>query len=156
MAKVRILTRPFRCMTIFLFRSSGSQVRSELRLPRSSICSNGRWTGSPAGCNLKELLTFISSYYPETVSRKYFVNVPLIMQWMMCAMKALMSIDSIQKTTWLTYGNTLHTYIGQDVPKPYGGNAASLEERGITTKFGQVAPEPATLPTAGMNNVVYS
>jgi phosphatidylinositol transfer protein SFH5 len=59
----------------------------------------------------------LSRYYPETVSYKYFVNVPLIMQWMMGAMKALMSKDSIQKMTWLTYGNQLHTYIGGDVPK---------------------------------------
>lgn len=50
-------------------------------------------------------------------------------------MKALMSKDSIQKMTWLTYGNQLHTYIGDDIPKEYGGNSASLKERGLTPKY---------------------
>jgi phosphatidylinositol transfer protein SFH5 len=79
----------------------------------------------------------LSRYYPETVSYKYFVNVPLIMQWMMGAMKALMSKDSIQKMTWLTYGNQLHTYIGEDVPKEYGGIGVPLQERSTTPKYGE-------------------
>lgn len=28
-------------------------------------------------------MLMIGRYYPETVSYKYFVNVPMIMQWMM-------------------------------------------------------------------------
>lgn len=50
-------------------------------------------------------------------------------------MKAIMSKDSIQKMTWLTYGNTLHTYIGTDIPKEYGGTSASLKEKGLTPKY---------------------
>ena len=57
------------------------------------------------------------------------------MQWMMGAMKALMSKDSIQKMTWLTYGNQLHTYIGTDIPKEYGGDSASLKETGLTPRY---------------------
>ena len=37
-----------------------------------------------------KIIDLFQRYYPETVSYKYFVNVPLIMQWMMGAMKALM------------------------------------------------------------------
>lgn len=37
-----------------------------------------------------KIINLFQRYYPETVSYKYFVNVPLIMQWMMGAMKALM------------------------------------------------------------------
>ncbi len=76
-------------------------------------------------------------YYPETVSYKYFVNVPLVMQWMMGAMKALVSKDSIQKMTWLTYGNLLCAYVGDDVPKLYGGNSASLTEKALTPNYGE-------------------
>lgn len=44
-----------------------------------------------------KIIDMFQRYYPETVSLKYFVNVPLVMQWMMGAMKALMSKDSIQR-----------------------------------------------------------
>lgn len=37
--------------------------------------------------------------------------------------------------TWLTYGNQLHTYIGTDIPREYGGSSASLKERGLTPKY---------------------
>lgn len=82
-----------------------------------------------------KIIDLFQKYYPETVSYKYFVNVPLIMQWMMGAMKALMSKDSIQKMTWLTYGNTLNTYVGDDIPKEYGGSSVSLKEKGLTPKY---------------------
>lgn len=62
------------------------------------------------------------------------------MQWMMGAMKALMSKDSIQKMTWLTYGNTLHTYLGEDIPAEYGGKGSPLKDRALTVKYG----EPST------------
>lgn len=75
-------------------------------------------------------------YYPETVSYKYFVNVPLVMQWMMGAMKALMSKDSIQTMTWMTYGSELHKYLGNDVPKEYGGGGAPLAEVALMPNYG--------------------
>ncbi|KAI7396413.1 hypothetical protein KC336_g15701 [Hortaea werneckii] len=74
-------------------------------------------------------------YYPETVSYKYFVNVPTIMQWMMGAMKMLMSKDSVQKMTWMTAGNQLNQYLGSDVPKEYGGKGPALEGSGLTVKY---------------------
>lgn len=60
------------------------------------------------------------------------------MQWMMGAMKALMSKDSIQRMTWMTYGNQLHTYLGSDVPKEYGGTGSPLEGSAITPRYGPV------------------
>ncbi|KAK3620323.1 Non-classical phosphatidylinositol transfer protein (PITP) [Elasticomyces elasticus] len=36
------------------------------------------------------------------------------MQWMMGAMKALMSSDSVQKMTWMTYGSALQQYLGDE------------------------------------------
>jgi phosphatidylinositol transfer protein SFH5 len=84
-----------------------------------------------------KIIEMFQRFYPETVSYKYFVNVPLVMQWMMGAMKALMSKDSIQKMTWMTYGNTLNQYLGDDVPKEYGGSGAPLAETALTVKYGE-------------------
>ena len=83
----------------------------------------------------QKIIKLFSDNYPETVSYKYFVNMPLVMQWMMGAMKALISKDTFQKMTWLTYGNTLHTYLGDDVPPAYGGKGALLVEKGLTPKY---------------------
>ncbi|CZT16114.1 related to Phosphatidylinositol transfer protein SFH5 [Ramularia collo-cygni] len=85
-----------------------------------------------------KLIDLFQRYYPETVSYKYFVNVPIVMQWMMGAMKALMSKDSIQRMTWMTYGNQLHTYLGSDVPKEYGGTGLPLEGNAITPRYAPV------------------
>jgi hypothetical protein len=96
-----------------------------------------------------KIIDLFQKYYPETVSYKYFVNVPLIMQWMMGAMKALMSADSIQKMLWTSYGNTLNQYLGMSVPKEYGGAGAALESATLdgsawTVKFEGVAAAPTT------------
>ncbi|KAK6395631.1 hypothetical protein LTR65_010649 [Meristemomyces frigidus] len=81
-----------------------------------------------------KIISTFSQYYPETVSFKYFVNVPLVMQWMMGTMKMLMSKDSIQKMTWMTYGDQLHQYLGEGIPKEYGGTGPSLRETATTVK----------------------
>lgn len=89
-----------------------------------------------------KIIDLFQKYYPETVSYKYFANVPLLMQWMMGAMKALMSKDSIQKMLWTSYGNTLHQYLGTDVPKEYGGSGPALEDSAWAVKYegGTAAP----------------
>ncbi|KAI7109407.1 hypothetical protein KC316_g19588, partial [Hortaea werneckii] len=83
----------------------------------------------------QKIIDMFQRYYPETVSYKYFVNVPTIMQWMMGAMKMLMSKDSIQKMTWMTAGNQLNQYLGSDVPKEYGGKGPGLEGSATTVKY---------------------
>lgn len=95
------------------------------------------------------IIDMFQKYYPETVSYKYFVNVPLVMQWMMGAMKALMSKDTIQKMTWLTYGNQLAQYVGSDVPKEYGGTGEDLKGKAITPKYDNEATKTTSdaLPT---------
>ncbi|TKA54246.1 hypothetical protein B0A55_12782 [Friedmanniomyces simplex] len=74
-------------------------------------------------------------YYPETVSYKYFVNVPLVMQWMMGAMKALVSNETVQKMTWMTYGSSLQQYLGDGVREDYGGSGPPLTESAITVVY---------------------
>jgi hypothetical protein len=91
-----------------------------------------------------KIIDLFQKYYPETVSYKYFVNVPLLMQWMMGAMKALMSKDSIQKMLWTSYGNTLNQYLGTSVPKEYGGAGPALDGSAWTVKFDVAAAPTAT------------
>lgn len=73
--------------------------------------------------------------YPETVSYKYFINVPLVMQWMMGGMKMIVSKDSFQTMTWTSYGSELHLSLGNDVPKEYGGTGRPLTETAIQPKY---------------------
>lgn len=91
-----------------------------------------------------KIIEMFQKYYPETVSYKYFVNVPLVMQWMMGAMKALMSKDTIQKMTWMTYGNQLVQYLGDEAPKEYGGSGPSLDGNAETVKYDDASPTKIT------------
>lgn len=86
------------------------------------------------------IIDLFQRYYPETVSYKYFVNVPLLMQWMIGAMKALMSKDSVQKMTWTSHGDKLDRYLGEDVPKEYGGNGPALVNSAWTVKYDDAVP----------------
>ncbi|KAK6442393.1 Non-classical phosphatidylinositol transfer protein (PITP) [Oleoguttula sp. CCFEE 5521] len=81
------------------------------------------------------IIALFSKYYPETVSYKYFVNVPIVMQWMMGTMKMLLSSDAVKKMTWMTYGSELVQYLGQGIGKEYGGQGPSLSEMGETVTY---------------------
>ncbi|TID27467.1 Ribosome assembly protein 4 [Venturia nashicola] len=76
-----------------------------------------------------------SAYYPETMSRKFFVSVPLVMQWMFTAMKLVLAKETVKKFTVMSYPNQLATELGQSVPKVYGGTGEPLETMGETLKM---------------------
>lgn len=82
----------------------------------------------------KTIDTF-SKYYPETLSRKFFVNVPVIMGWMFNAMRMVLSKETVRKFTVLSYGNQLVGELGQGVPDAYGGKAGNLESVSETVKM---------------------
>ncbi|EON64667.1 hypothetical protein W97_03900 [Coniosporium apollinis CBS 100218] len=82
----------------------------------------------------KTIDTF-SRYYPETLSRKFFVNVPVIMGWMFSAMKMVLSKETVKKFTVLSYGNQLAGELGSGVPGAYGGKAGALEGVGEAVKL---------------------
>ncbi|KAF2717084.1 CRAL/TRIO domain-containing protein [Polychaeton citri CBS 116435] len=107
-----------------------------------------RQPGEIKASSAKIIETF-SKYYPETVSFKYFVNVPLVMQWMMGAMKALVSRDAVKKMTWMTYGSELFKYLGKGVPKEYGGEGPELEGSAITPKYDGGDGVEGSAPPAG-------
>ncbi|KAL9096597.1 MAG: hypothetical protein Q9165_001084 [Trypethelium subeluteriae] len=81
----------------------------------------------------KAIDTF-KQYYPETLSRKLFLNVPRVMGWMFAAMKLVLSKETMQKFTVLTNGKDLAGELGKGVPEEYGGKAGSLDSMGETLR----------------------
>lgn len=69
----------------------------------------------------KRTIQTLSSYYPETLSRKFFVNVPVLMGWLFSAMKLLVAKETTRKFTVLSYGEQLAGELGKGIPKVYGG-----------------------------------
>ena len=82
----------------------------------------------------KKVIELFQKYYPETMTRKFFVNVPVIMGWMYGAMRLMMNKDTAKKLTMLSYGDTLVKELGDSVPEVYGGKGKPLEAEGETLK----------------------
>ena len=80
-------------------------------------------------------IEIFKQYYPETLSRKFFVNVPRIMGWMFGAIKLVLSKETIQKFVVLTYGKELAEELGDGVPEEYGGKGGNLDSIGETLKI---------------------
>ncbi|KAK8184400.1 CRAL-TRIO domain-containing protein [Phyllosticta citribraziliensis] len=76
----------------------------------------------------KRTIELFSKVYPETLSRKFFVNVPVVMGWMFTAMKVLLPKETVKKFTVLSYGNQLAAQLGDGVPEVYGGKAGTLND----------------------------
>jgi phosphatidylinositol transfer protein SFH5 len=83
----------------------------------------------------KKTIELLGAYYPETLSRKFFVNVPLVMQWMFGAMKLFVSRETVKKFSVLSYGSGVAADLGDGVPAEYGGKAEKLEQVGEQTKL---------------------
>ena len=83
----------------------------------------------------KKAIEVFKDYYPETLSRKFFVNVPVVMSWLFNAVSLMLSKETLSKFTVLSYGTYLAGNLGQDVPGVYGGKGQALEDRAITPKL---------------------
>lgn len=83
----------------------------------------------------KKTIELLGAYYPETLSRKLFVNVPLVMQWMFGAMKLFVSRETVRKFCVLSYGSGVAGELGSGVPAEYGGESGKLDEAGEQTKL---------------------
>ena len=79
-------------------------------------------------------IQLFSDMYPETVSKKFFVNVPLMMQWMMGVMRMVLPAQTVEKMKWMSYGSELYKDLGKGVAKVYGGEGPDLES-GMTPKY---------------------
>ncbi|KAF2025264.1 phosphatidylinositol transfer protein SFH5 [Setomelanomma holmii] len=73
-------------------------------------------------------IEILGRYYPETLSRKFFVNVPVVMGWIYTAIKMVVAKETAKKFTVLSYGNQLAAELGPNVPEVYGGKTADLEK----------------------------
>jgi phosphatidylinositol transfer protein SFH5 len=79
----------------------------------------------------------LGRYYPETLSRKFFVNVPVIMGWMYAAAKLIVAKETAKKFAVLSYGNQLAGELGKDIPTAYGGTKGELESVAEGMKFAE-------------------
>jgi hypothetical protein len=70
----------------------------------------------------------LSRHYPETLSRKFFVNVPVVMGWVFSAVKMVVAKETSRKFTVLSYGKELAGELGKGMPKSYGGEAGELAD----------------------------
>ena len=57
----------------------------------------------------KKTIEVLAAHYPELLSRKYFVNVPVVMGWMFAAMKVFLSKETVAKFQVLSYGSYVAT-----------------------------------------------
>ncbi|KAI5795310.1 CRAL-TRIO domain-containing protein [Peziza echinospora] len=97
----------------------------------------------------KKTIEVMAHYYPELLSSKLFVNVPVVMGWVFSAMKAFLSKETIRKFKVITSGRGVAAELGQDVPKQYGGKGADLPEVGLSPKLVKDAAEPEPVAKLG-------
>jgi hypothetical protein len=83
----------------------------------------------------KKTIEVLGRYYPETLSRKFFVNVPFVMGWVYQAAKMIVSKETAKKFTVLSYGTALAGELGKGLPKEYGGEKGALNEVGEGMKL---------------------
>lgn len=76
----------------------------------------------------------LTIYAAETMSRKFFVSVPLIMSWMFTAMRVFIPKETQKKFTVMSYATSLAGELGPGVPEAYGGKGEELEKIGEAVK----------------------
>ncbi|WVQ95445.1 phosphatidylinositol transfer protein SFH5 [Kwoniella sp. CBS 9459] len=78
----------------------------------------------------KATIEIMSAHYPELLSRKFFVGVPLIMSWMFTAMKLIISAETAKKFVVISYKENLAAELGEagGVPSAYGGKGPDLKQ----------------------------
>ncbi|GAA6058370.1 hypothetical protein JCM3770_005279 [Rhodotorula araucariae] len=85
-------------------------------------------------------ITLMSAHYPEWLSRKFFVSVPLIMSWVFAAVRLLVSAETSRKFTVVAYKASLVGEMSsggkgrirpEDVPVEYGGVGKALRETAV-------------------------
>lgn len=72
----------------------------------------------------KEIIEIFGSNYPELLSTKYFINVPLIMGWVFTFFKTIRVIneDTLKKFQVLNHGDLSETLPKSELPVLYGGS----------------------------------
>ncbi|KAF3089358.1 Non-classical phosphatidylinositol transfer protein (PITP), variant 2 [Orbilia oligospora] len=101
----------------------------------------------------KATIAVFRDFYPEMLSRKFFVNVPLLMGWLYKATTLVLPEATVKKFRVLSYGKELAAELGDTIPEVYGGKGVKdVKELGDPVKLSAVPvvePETETpAPTA--------
>ena len=92
----------------------------------------------------KKTIEVMANYYPELLSIKYFVNIPVVMSWVFTAMKAILSKETVRKFRVISSGKGVASDLGSDeLPKAYGGKGADLSEAGLRPRLLKDTPLPS-------------
>ncbi|GMK54865.1 hypothetical protein CspeluHIS016_0114510 [Cutaneotrichosporon spelunceum] len=77
----------------------------------------------------KKAIEIMGAHYPETLARKFFVGVPVLMSWVFAAVRMFVSAETARKFVVVSYEESTAPEIGDDqVPKRFGGTAGELNE----------------------------
>lgn len=82
----------------------------------------------------KKIIQLFQDYYPELLSKKYFVNVPKLMAWIYDLVKGWLPSETTKKFKMITNGSKLAKAMdnGEDIPVKYGGKSEkSLDQQNI-------------------------
>lgn len=81
----------------------------------------------------KAVIKVFQDYYPELLDRKFFVNVPLLAQWIYdLVVLTWLPEETVRKFTLLSDARSLRGKIGsEEVPEKYGGKGESLTEQSV-------------------------
>lgn len=83
---------------------------------------------SATSAGSKATIKIFQAYYPEFLSVKYFVNVPLVMSWLFAFSKLFVAKATVDKFKVISNGPDLAKAAGLWVPKQYGGDADSFAD----------------------------
>lgn len=131
MARALIRTRVSKSTTISRFPSF---VKIPVSYFAPCIVHSQILTSIDVKAASKKTIETLGRYYPETLSRKFFVNVPIVMGWFYQAVKLVVAKETVKKFTVLSYGNQLATELGPGIPTVYGGTSGELKEIGEGVK----------------------
>lgn len=77
----------------------------------------------------KATIKLFQDYYPEVLSEKFFINIPFILSWVFNFVAKFVS-EATRKKFKVCDGMDVAKYLGDQVPKEYGGKSSkTLEEQ---------------------------
>ncbi|PGH27175.1 hypothetical protein AJ80_01132 [Polytolypa hystricis UAMH7299] len=87
-----------------------------------------------------------SMAYPELLSHKFFVNVPLLMGWVYTGLKLFLSKETIAKFHPITKGSNLarEFEFADQLPTSYGGKGQELDQAARTVALRPGTPQAGT------------
>jgi hypothetical protein len=76
-------------------------------------------------------IKIFQDYYPELLKQKFFVNVPVLMTWVYEFVKRWINKETSKKFIMCSKSEDLVKYLGEEVPKKYGGKGNELKDQAV-------------------------